>query len=60
MRRLMLNGGLIDELVSARQAGETILVSPERVQYMDVATGQYFRCGIADSVPWNTMTRTVR
>ncbi|MFC0349997.1 DNA-directed RNA polymerase subunit beta [Undibacterium danionis] len=34
------NGGLSDELVSSRQAGETILVSPERVQYMDVATGQ--------------------
>ena len=34
------NGCLSDELVSSRQAGETILVSPERVQYMDVATGQ--------------------
>jgi DNA-directed RNA polymerase subunit beta len=34
------NGKLSDELVSARQAGETILVSPERVQYMDVAPGQ--------------------
>ncbi|MBC3806874.1 DNA-directed RNA polymerase subunit beta [Undibacterium seohonense] len=34
------NGSLSDELVSSRQAGETILVSPERVQYMDVATGQ--------------------
>ena len=33
-------GQLSDELVSAREAGETILVSPERVQYMDVATGQ--------------------
>ena len=33
-------GKLCDELVSARQAGETILVSPERVQYMDVAPGQ--------------------
>jgi len=33
-------GTLTDELVSSRQAGETILVSPERVQYMDVATGQ--------------------
>ncbi|MDP3785716.1 MAG: DNA-directed RNA polymerase subunit beta, partial [Undibacterium sp.] len=33
-------GVLSDELVSSRQAGETILVSPERVQYMDVATGQ--------------------
>ncbi|MES2047060.1 MAG: DNA-directed RNA polymerase subunit beta [Pseudomonadota bacterium] len=33
-------GLLSDELVSSRQAGETILVSPERVQYMDVATGQ--------------------
>jgi len=34
------SGKLSDELVSARQAGETILVSPERVQYMDVAPGQ--------------------
>ncbi|MES2027478.1 MAG: DNA-directed RNA polymerase subunit beta, partial [Pseudomonadota bacterium] len=34
------SGTLVDELVSAREAGETILVSPERVQYMDVATGQ--------------------
>ena len=33
-------GELSDELVSAREAGETILVSPERVQYMDVAPGQ--------------------
>ncbi len=33
-------GILSDELVSAREAGETILVSPERVQYMDVAPGQ--------------------
>ncbi|MBS0308515.1 MAG: DNA-directed RNA polymerase subunit beta [Proteobacteria bacterium] len=34
------SGELSDELVSAREAGETILVSPERVQYMDVAPGQ--------------------
>ena len=34
------DGKLNDELVSSRQAGETILVTPERVQYMDVATGQ--------------------
>src|SRR5687768_14785706 len=34
------SGKLSDELVSAREAGETILVSPERVQYMDVAPGQ--------------------
>src|SRR3569833_1487779 len=33
-------GKLSDELVSAREAGETILVSPERIQYMDVAPGQ--------------------
>ncbi len=33
-------GKLCDELVSSRQAGETILVAPERVQYMDVAPGQ--------------------
>jgi DNA-directed RNA polymerase subunit beta len=35
-------GKLIDELVSAREAGETILVSPERVQYMDVAPARSF------------------
>ena len=34
------DGKLSDELVSSREAGETILVTPERVQYMDVATGQ--------------------
>lgn len=34
------NGNLSDELVSARENGETMLVSPERVQYMDVAPGQ--------------------
>jgi len=33
-------GKLSDELVSAREAGETLLVSPERIQYMDVAPGQ--------------------
>ncbi|QLK13635.1 DNA-directed RNA polymerase subunit beta [Candidatus Profftella armatura] len=33
-------GLLIDELVYARVAGETILVSSERVQYVDVAPGQ--------------------
>jgi DNA-directed RNA polymerase subunit beta len=33
-------GVLSDDLVSAREAGETILVSPERIQYMDVAPGQ--------------------
>lgn len=33
-------GMLTGELVSARESGETILVSPERVQYMDVAPGQ--------------------
>jgi DNA-directed RNA polymerase subunit beta len=44
-------GKLIDELVSAREAGETILVSPERVQYMDVAPARSCRCSLADSVP---------
>ena len=34
------SGTLSDELVSAREAGETLLVSPERIQYMDVAPGQ--------------------
>jgi DNA-directed RNA polymerase subunit beta len=31
---------LTDELVSSREAGEFVLVAPDRVQYMDVAPGQ--------------------
>ena len=31
------NGQLIDELVSSREAGETMMVTPDRIQYMDVA-----------------------
>lgn len=38
--RIDENGMLSDELVAAREAGETAFVSPERVQYMDVAPGQ--------------------
>lgn len=34
------NGKLTDELVSAREGGETLMVSPERVQYIDVAPSQ--------------------
>jgi DNA-directed RNA polymerase subunit beta len=34
------DGTLIDELVSAREAGETLMVTPDRVQYMDVAPSQ--------------------
>ena len=34
------NGRLIDELVSAREKGESVLTSPERIQYMDVAPTQ--------------------
>ena len=34
------DGKLIDELVSARDNGESILTSPERIQYMDVAPTQ--------------------
>ncbi|MCW3481725.1 DNA-directed RNA polymerase subunit beta [Neisseriaceae bacterium JH1-16] len=34
------SGTLIDELVTCREKGETILSTPDRVQYMDVATGQ--------------------
>jgi len=33
-------GRLIDELVTCREKGETILSEPSRVQYMDVAPGQ--------------------
>ena len=33
-------GRLIDDLVTCREKGETILATPDRVQYMDVATGQ--------------------
>ncbi|MFN7663758.1 MAG: DNA-directed RNA polymerase subunit beta, partial [Inhella sp.] len=38
--KLDANGKLVDELVSAREAGESVLLSPERVQYMDVAPAQ--------------------
>ncbi|WP_175780925.1 DNA-directed RNA polymerase subunit beta [Burkholderia anthina] len=34
------NGQLIDELVSSREAGETMMVTPDRIQYMDVAPSQ--------------------
>lgn len=34
------NGKLTDELVSCREAGEFVLVSPDKVQYMDVAPTQ--------------------
>jgi DNA-directed RNA polymerase subunit beta len=34
------DGKLIDELVSARESGESVLTSPERIQYMDVAPTQ--------------------
>ena len=34
------SGKLTDELVSAREKGETILVGPQRVQYMDVSPAQ--------------------
>ena len=34
------NGTLTDELVSARENGESVLTSPERIQYMDVAPTQ--------------------
>ncbi|MBW8893947.1 MAG: DNA-directed RNA polymerase subunit beta, partial [Burkholderiales bacterium] len=33
-------GELTDELVSARENGESVLTSPERIQYMDVAPTQ--------------------
>lgn len=33
-------GNLVDDLVTCREKGETILATPDRVQYMDVATGQ--------------------
>jgi DNA-directed RNA polymerase subunit beta len=34
------NGKLADELVSARQAGETMMVAPERIDFIDVAPSQ--------------------
>ena len=34
------DGTLTDELVTCREKGETIMSTPDRVQYMDVATGQ--------------------
>ena len=37
---LSTDGTLTDELVSAREAGESVLTQPERIQYMDVAPAQ--------------------
>jgi len=34
------NGKLADELVSARQAGETLMLNPDRVDFIDVAPSQ--------------------
>ncbi|MGF6442561.1 DNA-directed RNA polymerase subunit beta [Paraburkholderia youngii] len=34
------DGTLTDELVSSREAGETLMVTPDRIQYMDVAPSQ--------------------
>jgi DNA-directed RNA polymerase subunit beta len=34
------DGELVDDLVTCREKGETILAEPSRVQYMDVAPGQ--------------------
>jgi DNA-directed RNA polymerase subunit beta len=34
------DGTLTDELVSSREAGETMMVTPDRIQYMDVAPSQ--------------------
>ncbi|MBU3604419.1 MULTISPECIES: DNA-directed RNA polymerase subunit beta [unclassified Polynucleobacter] len=34
------SGKLADELVSAREAGETMMVSPERIDFIDVAPSQ--------------------
>ncbi len=34
------DNNLVDELVTCREAGETILASPDRVQFMDVAPSQ--------------------
>jgi len=34
------DGELLDDLVTCREKGETILAEPSRVQYMDVAPGQ--------------------
>ena len=34
------DGELLDELVTCREKGETILAEPQRVHYMDVAPGQ--------------------
>jgi DNA-directed RNA polymerase subunit beta len=38
--KLDAHGKLTDELVSAREMGESVLTGPERVQYMDVAPTQ--------------------
>ena len=41
------NGRLTQELVSARDNGETVLAKPDRIQYMDVAPSQIVSCAAA-------------
>ena len=51
---------LIDDLVTCREKGETILAEPSRVQYMDVAPGQIVSVA-ASLIPFlSTTTRTAR
>ena len=54
-------GQLVDELVSARENGESVLTSPERIQYMDVAPTQIVSVALPRSCPsWSTTMRTAR
>ena len=41
------DGRLTQELVSARDNGETILATPDRIEYMDVAPSQIVSCAAA-------------
>jgi len=45
-------GKLVDELVSARENGESVLTTPERIQYMDVAAdADRLGGGLAGALP---------
>ena len=52
------NGKLIGELVSARENGEFIMASPDRIQYMDVAPRRSFPWLPRSFRSWNTTTPT--
>ena len=51
-------GRLTGDLVSAREKGESVLVEPSEVQYMDVSPAQISSVAAALVPSWSTTTPT--